>query len=189
MEMLANSWAVFGYVGKQLGRHLYAQTREPSSMPLKVQHMEKSRMILIFQYLCFLRILSFVSSAFLRRVTKRQSCSSIFSGWCRMQDLKRHIRRGPSWLCYRLFDFQKNPHICTEQGSQIYVIERSEWRVEQDVSDILQHFSQGLLKYLKFGNLHLIPALLICYVHFNCSHFSVETEFTFESDIGHSKFP
>ena len=35
---------------------------------------------------------------------------------------------------------------CTEQGSQIYVIERSEWRVEQDVSDILQHFSQGLLK-------------------------------------------
>ena len=104
--MLANSWAVFGYVGKQLGRHLYAQTREPSSMPLKVQHMEKSRMILIFQYLCFLRILSFVSSAFLRRVTKRQSCSSIFSGWCRMQDLKRHIRRGPSWLCYRLFDFQ-----------------------------------------------------------------------------------
>ena len=99
--MLANSWAVFGYVGKQLGRHLYAQTREPSSMPLKVQHMEKSRMILIFQYLCFLRI-----SICFQRVTKRQSCSSIFSGWCRMQDLKRHIRRGPSWLCYRLFDFQ-----------------------------------------------------------------------------------
>jgi len=75
-------------------------------MPLKVQHMEKSRMILIFQYLCFLRILSFVSSTFLCRVTKQQSWSSIFSGWCQMQDLKRHIRRGPSWLCYRLFDFQ-----------------------------------------------------------------------------------
>ena len=134
------------------------------SMPLKVQHMEKSRMILIFQYLCFFENFIIFSSAFLRRVTKRQSCSSIFSGWC-------------------------TEHMCTEQGSPIYVIERSEWRVDQDVSDILQHFSQGLLKYLKFGNLHLIPALLICYVHFNCSHFSVETEFTFESDIGHSKFP
>ena len=84
---------------------------------------------------------------------------------------------------------RSSAHICTEQGSPIYVIDHSEWRVDQDVSDILQHFSQGLLKYLKFGNLHLIPALLICYVHFNCSHFSVETEFTFGSDIGHSKFP
>ena len=35
----------------------------------------------------------------------------------------------------------------------------------------------------------MIPALLICYVHFNCSHFSIETKFTFGSDIGHSKFP
>ena len=77
------------------------------SMSLKVQHMEKSRMILIFQYLCFLRILSFVSSAFLRRVTKRQSCSSIFSGWCCKQDLERHIRRGPSWLCYIDLIFRK----------------------------------------------------------------------------------
>ena len=42
---------------------------------------------------------------------------------------------------------------------------------------------------MQFGNLHLVPALFICYVHFNCSHFSVETEFTFGSDIGHSKFP
>ena len=33
-------------------------------MPLKVQHMEKSRMILIFQYLCFLRILSFFPAHF-----------------------------------------------------------------------------------------------------------------------------
>ena len=53
MQMLAEGWAIFGDVGKQLGRHLYKQTREPSSMPLKVQHMEKSRMILIFPVLVF----------------------------------------------------------------------------------------------------------------------------------------
>ena len=146
-------------------------------------------MILIFQYLCFLRILSFVSSAFLHRsrVTKRQSCSSIFSGWCRMQDLKRHIRRGPSWLCYRLFHLQHTSVQSKDLQSMSQNVQNGEQtRMFQIFCRI---FSQGLLKYLKFGNLHLIPALLICYVHFNCSHFSIETEFTFGSDIGHSKFP
>jgi len=89
--MLANSWA-------DTCMH---RPGNPHQCLWKFSIWRRAEWFWFFQYLCFLRI-----SICFQRVTKRQSCSSIFSGWCRMQDLKRHIRRGPSWLCYRLFDFQ-----------------------------------------------------------------------------------
>jgi len=126
---LANSWPVYDIDGKQLGNvsrrlgqlwrcwqivgqssamlaNSWADTcmhrpGNPHQCLWKFSIWRRAEWFWFFQYLCFLRI-----SICFQRVTKRQSCSSIFSGWCRMQDLKRHIRRGPSWLCYRLFDFQ-----------------------------------------------------------------------------------
>ena len=79
----------------------------------------------------------------------------------------------------------------TQSNNPKYVLEHSVCREVQDVSVFLQHFSQGLLKQLQFGNLHLISALLICNVHFNCSPFTVEIGYSQASIfiVGHFKFP
>ena len=124
-------------------------------MPLNVQHGEKSRMILIFQYLRFWAF-AFVSStfnfvfpvfAFLGICICFQHLQSFLCTVTKQQSFRhfQYIRQGPLKAVLQIIpSSKKNTH--KEQGSQIYVIERSVWRAEHDVSDILQHFSQGLLK-------------------------------------------
>ena len=99
MHMLVEGWAIFGDVGKQLGSlrlcwQTVRQTLVCTDSGNLINAFESSaygeeQNDSDFPVFVFFENYAFVSSAFLHRVTKRQSCLSIFSGWCRMQDLKR----------------------------------------------------------------------------------------------------
>ena len=137
---LANSWPVYDIDGKQLGNvsrrlgHLWRcwQTVEQSSVMLanswadtcmhrpgnphqclwKFSIWRRAEWFWFFQFLCFLRI-----SICFQRVTKRQSCSSIFKQLVSDLDLMKKDALGVA-LHGCAIDSTET-HICTEQGSQI----------------------------------------------------------------------